>query len=74
QCGKLMCCLKYEDSQYKDLREGLPKINSQIEYKGKNYRITSMNVLIKQAKIENKEDVQFLSFEELFPELDFSDR
>lgn len=74
QCGKLMCCLKYEDGQYKKLREGLPKMNSQIEYKGSRYRITSMNVLLQQVKIENKEDVQFLSFQELWPDIDFSDR
>lgn len=74
QCGKLMCCLKYEDSQYKKMREGLPKLNSQIEYKGNRYRVTSLNVLLQQAKIENREDVQFLSFKELWPELDFSDR
>lgn len=74
QCGKLMCCLKYEDKQYKKLREGLPKLNSQIEYKGKRYKITSMNVLLQQVKIENKEDVQFLDFKELWPDIDFSDR
>lgn len=74
QCGKLMCCLKYEDEQYKRLRQGLPKMNSQIEYKGNRYRITSMNVLLQQVKIENKEDVQFLSFKELWPDMDFSDR
>ncbi len=74
QCGKLMCCLKYEDQQYKKLREGLPKLNSQIEYKGQRYRITGLNVLLQQAKIENKEDVQFLSFKELWPEIDFTKR
>lgn len=74
QCGKLMCCLKFEDNQYKKLREGLPKLNSQIEYKGNRYRITSMNVLLQQVKIENKEDVQFLSFKELWPDIDFTDR
>lgn len=74
QCGKLMCCLKYEDEQYKRLRQGLPKMNSQIEYKGNRYRITSMNVLLQQVKIENKEDVQFLTFKELWPDMDFSDR
>ena len=74
QCGKLMCCLKYEDAQYKKMKEGLPKLNSQIEYKGNKYRVTSINVLLKQAKIENREDVQFLDFKELWPNLDFSDR
>lgn len=74
QCGKLMCCLRYEDAQYKQMRAGLPKLNSQIEYKGSKYRVTSMNVLLKQAKIENKEDVQFLDFSELWPEIDWSKR
>lgn len=74
QCGKLMCCLKYEDEQYKSLREGLPKLNSQIEYKGKRYRITSMNVLLQQVKLENKEDVQFLTFQDVWPDIDFSKR
>lgn len=74
QCGKLMCCLKFEDSQYKKMREGLPKMNSQVEYKGSRYRITSLNVLLKQVKIENKEDVQFLDFSELWPEIDWSKR
>lgn len=74
QCGKLMCCLKYEDAQYKEMRQGLPKLNAQVEYKGKKYRVTSMNVLLQQAKIENKEDVQFLDFKELWPDIDFSNR
>ena len=69
QCGKLMCCLRYEDNIYKDLRAGLPKMNSQIVYNNKTYRITAMNVLSKQAKIENREEALFLSFDELFPEL-----
>ena len=74
QCGKLMCCLKFEDAQYKKLREGLPKMNSQVEYKGNRYKITSMNVLLQQVKIENKEDVPFLDFKELWPAMDFSAR
>ena len=45
-----------------------------IEYKGNKYRVTSMNVLLKQAKIENKEDVQFLDFSELWPDIDWSKR
>lgn len=67
QCGKLMCCLKFEDDQYKVMREGLPKLHSLVEYKGYTYRISSYNVLLRQVKIENKEDVQFLSFDELWP-------
>ncbi len=64
QCGKLMCCLKYEDDLYKELKEGLPKMNSQVEYEGKIYRITSMNVINRIVKLENKETSLFLSFDE----------
>lgn len=73
QCGKLKCCLKFEDEQYSEMRKGLPKLNSRITFEGKQYRITSMNVILKQAKIENKEDVRFVAFEELWPDKDFSD-
>lgn len=70
QCGKLMCCLRYENDEYTELRKGLPKINSQVVYEGNKYRISSMNVLQKQAKLENKEEVKFVSFSELWPELE----
>lgn len=66
QCGKLMCCLKYEDSTYKALKEGLPKLNAQIEYEGSIYRITNMNVIMRIAKIENRDNILFLPFDELF--------
>ena len=74
QCGKLKCCLKFEDEQYKEMRKGLPKLNARITFEGKQYRVTSMNVITKEAKIENKEEVRFLSFEELWPDLDFENR
>ena len=65
QCGKLMCCLSYEDAIYKENRKGLPKMNSQIEYGGYRYRITGMNLLNQTAKLSNKENTVFISLEEL---------
>lgn len=64
-CGKLMCCLKYEDNDYKELTEGLPKMGSQVEYEGGIYRITSMNVMSDEAKLENHAQVVFLSLKDL---------
>lgn len=65
QCGNLMCCLKYEDEAYKDLRKDLPKMNSVVEYDGEKYRITSMNVINKTCKLENSEHALFVSLEDL---------
>lgn len=64
-CGKLKCCLKYEDDLYKELTDGLPKMGSQVEYEGEIYRITNMNVMSREAKLENRESVIFLSLEDL---------
>lgn len=64
-CGKLMCCLKYEDNDYKEMTEGLPKMGSQVEYDGNIYRITSMNVMSKEAKLENREQVLFITLDDL---------
>jgi cell fate regulator YaaT (PSP1 superfamily) len=68
QCGKLMCCLKYEDDQYKALRQGCPKLNEQIDYNGKKMRVTGMNILSQHAKLENREETLFLPFVEAFRE------
>ena len=64
-CGKLMCCLKYEENDYKELTAGLPKMGSQVEYDGMVYRLTSMNVMKQEAKLENREQVLFISLENL---------
>lgn len=53
QCGNLMCCLKYEDETYKDLRKDLPKLNSNVEYEGERYKLVSMNVINQTCRIEN---------------------
>ena len=53
QCGNLMCCLKYEDEAYKDLRKDLPKLNSNVEYEGETYKLVSMNVINQTCRIEN---------------------
>ncbi len=64
-CGKLMCCLKYEDQDYQEMIKDLPKMGSQVEYEGVIYRITSMNVMNNQAKLENRQAAVFLTLEDL---------
>ena len=69
QCGKLVCCLKYEDSLYSELRVGLPRLGQRVKYKDEEFKITSMNVLSKTMKLENKENSVFITFEEYFKEV-----
>ena len=65
QCGKLMCCLGNEDDIYKELRKGLPKLNSQIKYKDKTYRISGINFLNNQVRLDNKEEVLSITVDDL---------
>lgn len=65
QCGNLMCCLKYEDEAYKDLKKCLPKLNSYIEYEGEKFKLTSMNVIVRNCKLENREHAIFISLDDL---------
>lgn len=68
QCGKLMCCLRFENDEYSRMRKGLPKLNSQIEYNGNRYRVSSMNLLQKQVRLENREEALFLPMQEVWPD------
>lgn len=74
QCGKLLCCLKYEDDLYKELRANLPKMNELLEYKGKKYRVSSMNMLSGIAKLENREEAVILTLNELRNDTSFSSK
>ena len=73
QCGKLMCCLKYEDENYKCMRKGLPKLNASVEYQGQRYRITSMNLLNQTVHIANRENAVDMTLAELKSHLHIED-
>lgn len=64
-CGKLMCCLKFEDANYKELTAGLPKMGAHVEYEGEMYRVTSMNVMTNEARLENSEKYQVITIDDL---------
>ena len=51
-CGRLLCCLKYEDDGYKECRKCLPKVGQIIEVENGKGKVTSIDVLNKKIKIE----------------------
>ena len=57
QCGKLICCLKFEDEVYTLEKQNLPKIGLRVEYNDEIYRISSINILTKMVRLENPENV-----------------
>ncbi len=64
QCGKLVCCLKYEDEYYTQLKQGLPKLGQRVQYNNQEYKVTSLNVLSRTIKLDNKEESLFLTLDE----------
>ena len=70
QCGKLVCCLKYEDDYYKELKEGLPKLGQRVRFKQQEYKVTAMNVLSKTIKLENKEESLSLTIDEFLKDVE----
>ena len=64
-CGKLLCCLKYEDNDYTEMRKGLPRIGQKFIFENESYRVASINVLTKQVKIESSNEVKFIKLNEV---------
>ena len=64
-CGKLICCLKYEDDVYSEERKNFPELGTKLFIDKVEYTVTSVNIISKVVKIENDEDVKFIPLEDL---------
>lgn len=65
QCGKLICCLKFEDDVYTEARQRYPELGSKVFIDKVEYTVTSVNIINGVLKIENAEDVKFMEYSEL---------
>ncbi len=59
-CGRLLCCLKYEDSCYKECLKNLPKIGKNIKTKKGEGKVVNIDVLKQKFSIinNNKEIIE----------------
>jgi cell fate regulator YaaT (PSP1 superfamily) len=64
-CGKLICCLKYEDEAYLEIKKTLPRIGTRINYKDQEFKVTSFNVITGVARIENRETIDTITIKDL---------
>ncbi len=64
-CGKLICCLKYEDDAYSEERKNFPELGTKVWIDKVEFTVTSINIISKIVKIENQEDVQFITLDDL---------
>ena len=64
-CGRLMCCLKYEDDIYTQEKKRFPKLGTKVIYEGKQYKVTSINILDDHVKIEADGEVLLVKVKDL---------
>lgn len=64
-CGRLMCCLKYEDEIYSLEKERFPKIGSHVKYQDKDVKVIGLNVINNLVKIETNNGIVFVGLDEI---------
>ena len=63
-CGKLMCCLKYEDDAYTDLKKDYPEIGREVFIDKIRHKVGSINVISGTVRLDNDEGFVFLSLDD----------
>ena len=51
-CGRLMCCLKYEDDCYKECRKNMKKIGDTVQTPQGKGVIQSLDILRQKYKVD----------------------
>ena len=51
-CGRLMCCLKYEDCCYSECRKRLPSMGSQVDTPSGKGKVVSLDIIGKKYKVD----------------------
>ena len=59
-CGRLMCCLNYENETYIALKENFPKIGKQVETPNTKGKVIRYNVICQRVtlKVDNETEVE----------------
>jgi cell fate regulator YaaT (PSP1 superfamily) len=56
RCGRLMCCLRFEDKTYEDLRRKLPKKGSRVVTARGKGEVVDYDILAQLVTIETDKD------------------
>ena len=51
-CGRLMCCLNYEQSTYEDIRKRMPKVGSIVKTDEGTWEVFSNNIVKESVKVK----------------------
>ena len=63
-CGKLICCLAYEDPIYTEEKKDFPRLGTVIGVDGTSYKVDGYNVLSRTVKLSAPGDIKNVTLEE----------
>ncbi len=55
-CGKLLCCIRYEDDVYTELKEILPDINEFVDTPKGKAKVIDINILSQKVKVHYQDE------------------
>lgn len=64
-CGRLMCCLNYEQSTYEEIRKKTPAIGSIVKTRDGEGEVINNNILLESVKVRitgQRDDVELMSY------------
>ncbi len=50
-CGRLLCCLGYEHQQYREMKQGVPRLNETVQTDMGPGRVTGVHVLKRSVDV-----------------------
>jgi cell fate regulator YaaT (PSP1 superfamily) len=50
-CGKLLCCIKYEDDVYTELKKIMPDVNEKVETEKGAANVLDLNIIAQKVKV-----------------------
>ena len=59
-CGRLLCCLGYEDETYTEYKKHFPKLGESVEVDGKKGRVCELNVLSGNYKVKVSDNEEII--------------
>ena len=60
-CGRLKCCLRYEDDQYREALRGLPREGSYVEGPDGSGRVVELQIMLQRVRVR-LDDGRMLSY------------
>ncbi len=71
-CGKLLCCIRYEDETYHEFRQNMPKMHSKVKTPDGICKVIASNIIDQSVKVICPEDtIRYFKVDELLEIFDY---